>query len=755
MNQLSSTGAARAAPNSAGLKPTVAMSMEFLSQAAKLPAAVHAKVLKWSMLFQTDPTAPGINYEGIHSRDPNLKSVRIDQDWRGIVHKPERGNVYTLMYVDRHDAAYAWAKSRKIAINRVTGAMQLVMLEQVESVMAEQPATVQQTSVVPAVNQPLARTNLSAEADGRSAPTPAAGSTVSPPWAPFTALTDHELLSLGVPEDWMMRVRQITTEDALDGLQGSLPIEAYEALFLVGAGDTVASVLNSRETRVDRQVDTEDYAAALQTPESQSRFVIVPDDSAMAAMLNAPLAQWRVFLHPTQNKLASGSRSGPVRVLGGAGTGKTVVAMHRARWLADHATPPGMKVLFTTFTRNLARDIEENLRSMCSPTTLARIEVVNLDAWVFGFLRSRRYPHRIIYNRRDDAGARAAWESALAVKDGSLDLPDGFYEEELEQIVLAQGVTTRDEYRTVRRTGRGVVLSRGRRDAVWPVFDEYRRQAATRQLKDVEDAYRDTAALLETEFEQQGDERSANTVRYASIVVDETQDFGPQALRLLRAMVPREANDLFFVGDGHQRIYPRNRAAMSKCGIDIRGRSRKLYLNYRTTAEIRAQAVALLEGVDVDDLDEGHDELRRYKSLSHGPRPAVVRVGSLDEAIAKALEAVKTWQSAAAASGAEDSRAARTCAVLVRSAGARDAIEQRLRGEGNKTVVIDKDQSSEPAPQVIRFATLHRAKGLEFDHVVVVGRHEALGDVEETAHERMLLYVALTRAKWQAALILY
>jgi len=755
MNQPNSAGATRSAPNAAGLKPTVAMSMEFLSQAAKLPAAVHAKVLKWSMLFQTDPTAPGINYENIHSRDPNLKSVRVDQDWRGIVHKPERGNVYTLLYVDRHDAAYAWAKSRKIAINRVTGAMQLVMLEQVEPATVETPASVQQAGVVPGVDQPPALTNQSSETNGSPALAPVAGSTAMAPWAPFTDLTDHELLSIGVPEDWMVRVRQIATEDALDGLQTSLPIEAYEALFLVGAGDTVASVLSSRETRVDRQVDIEDYAAALQTPESQSRFVIVQDDAAMAAMLNAPLAQWRVFLHPTQNKLANGSRSGPVRVLGGAGTGKTVVAMHRARWLAEHSTAPGTRVLFTTFTRNLARDIEESLRSMCSPATMAKIEVVNLDAWVFAFLRARRYAHRIIYNRRDDAGAKAAWESALAVKDGSLDLPDGFYEDELEQIVLAQGVTTKDEYRTVRRTGRGVVLSRGKRDAVWPVFDEYRRQAATRQLKDVDDAYRDTAALLETESEQQGGEHAANPVRYTSIVVDETQDFGPQALRLLRAMVPREANDLFFVGDGHQRIYPRNRAAMSKCGIDIRGRSRKLYLNYRTTAEIRAQAVALLEGVDVDDLDEGHDELRRYKSLSHGPRPAVVRVDSLEEAIANAVETVKAWKFAEAANGADDSRVARTCAVLVHSAGARDATEKGLRAQGLKTAVIDKDQSGEVAPQVIRCATLHRAKGLEFDHVVVIGRNEALGDVEETAHERMLLYVALTRAKWQAALILY
>ena len=106
----------------------------------------------------------------------------------------------------------------------------------------------------------------------------------------------------------------------------------------------------------------------------------------MLAIMNAPLAQWRIFLHPTQHKLAGGDRSGSVRVLGGAGTGKTVLAMHRAKWLAEQRTPDGKKVLFTTFTKNLATDIEDNLKTLCSPKTMAKIEVRNLDAWVHGYM---------------------------------------------------------------------------------------------------------------------------------------------------------------------------------------------------------------------------------------------------------------------------------------------------------------------------------------------------------------------------------
>ncbi|NLC36419.1 MAG: AAA family ATPase, partial [Alcaligenaceae bacterium] len=601
-------------------KPKVALSQDFLGQLAKLPAAAHAKVMKWATKFQADPASPGINYENINgARDSNLKSVRIDKDWRGIVFKPNKGDVYVLLYVDHHDEAYRWAERRRLAVNPVTGAMQLVVLEQVVQQEERPAAEVADTPVAP----PSVETVPAVSA------------------APlFAELSDRELMSLGVPEDLLATVYAITDEDALDALQASLPVEAYEGLFLLLAGDTVSQILTARETRVDQVIDTEDFAASLDTPEAQARFVVVEDDEAMRAIMNAPLAQWRVFLHPTQKKLASGDRSGPMRVLGQAGTGKTVLAMHRAKWLAENRTPEGQKVLFTTFTKNLATDIKHNLQTLCNAATMAKMEITNLDAWVGAFIRSRKLEHRIVYDRSQDA-AQQAWQSALAIKDASLDLPDSFYEQELEQIILAQGVTTLAQYRIARRTGRGVILSRSKRDAVWPVFEEYRGQLASRKLKEVDDAYREVAQILQADVDAAGD---AYQAPYSAIVVDETQDLGPQALRLLRAMIPAGENDLFFVGDGHQRIYSRNRAVMSQCGIEIRGRSRKLYLNYRTTDEIRKQAVALLEGCDVDDLDGSSDESTRYKSLSHGPEPRVVQVDGVETAVQETLAFIKEWR---------------------------------------------------------------------------------------------------------------
>ena len=424
-------------------KPKVALAQDFLLQLAKLPVSVHSKVMKWAIQFQSDPMSPGINYENINgARDPNLKSVRLDKDWRGIVFKPVKGDVYVLLYVDHHDDAYRWAENRKLTINPVTEAMQMVTLEQVVEQAPEVGNQAYQALSADSAAVPL-----------------------------FGGLSETELMSLGVPEELLPQVRKIGSEEDLDELQPRLPAEAYEGLFLVAAGDTVSQILQARETRVDQSIDTSDFAAALVTAESQSRFVVVDDDEAMLAIMNAPLAQWRVFLHPTQNKLARGDRSGPVRVLGGAGTGKTVLAMHRAKWLAENRAPDGKKVLFTTFTRNLALDIEENLKTLCSAETMARIEVKNLDAWVSGFMRARKLEHRIVYDRKQD-GALQAWQTALATKDATLDLADSFYSDQLEQVVLAQGITTLDQHRTARRVGRGVLLSRSKRDAVWPVFEE-------------------------------------------------------------------------------------------------------------------------------------------------------------------------------------------------------------------------------------------------------------------------------------------
>lgn len=691
------------------LKVKVALAQDFLANLARLPSTVQGKILKWSLNFQNDPTSPGINYESINgARDKNLKSVRIDQDWRGIVFKPTEGDVYVLMYADKHDEAYHWAKDRRVAVNPATGALQVFAVESlVEPVLKEF------RSSVPAKK--------------------------APPAPLYSALSDDDLLRIGTPEELIGQIRSIRSEQELDALQSYLPVEAYEALFLIHAGDTVSDILGSRETRVDKRVDTKDYAASLETPESQSRFVVVADEETMAAILNAPLAQWRVFLHPTQRKLADGDRSGSMRILGGAGTGKTVLAMHRAKWLGENRATQEKKVLFTTFTPNLATDIEENLKTLCgtSSPTLVKIEVRSLDSWVYGYLRRKKYEHRIVYDRKEEE-VQKAWKSALAVRETSLELPDSFYEEELDQVILAQGISSGDEYRLAKRAGRGVILNRAKRDLIWPVFAEYRSQLSLKKLKEVDDAYRDAAALLHDEQDKE------HLVPYSSIIVDETQDFGPQALKLLRVMVPNGQNDLFFVGDGHQRIYGKNRAVMSQCGVDIRGRARKLYLNYRTTEEIRKFAVATLTGVEVDNLDNGVDDNSHYKSLSHGEPPKVLDYEHFDEAIEALPSLLK-------ASLSEPN----SICVMVDTNNNAKVVRDVLHGEKIESIVLTREKLDRPDSKAVRIATMHRAKGLEFDQVILLVPKNVNGSLTKKDNMKKLIYVAITRAKKLATIMNY
>ena len=691
------------------IKPKVALSSDVLSCLARLPQGVQPKVAKFVTQFQADPTRSGINYEKIRdARDKRMRSIRIDQAYRGIVLVPDKGDVYLLLWIDKHDDAYAWARRHKVGIHAETGTLQVF---------------------VPEAGEVAAEKARAAEAIGR-------------PGA-FDGLKDRQLMRLGVPEEQLAVVRGVHDELELDAIEDQLPQEAYEGLFLYMAGTPYEEIINEREQVAE--VDVDDFSAALQRLSTQSRFYVVDDEVEMQRMLNAPLDKWRVFLHPSQRKLASGVKNGAVRVLGGAGTGKTVVAMHRTRWLLEN--DPEARVLFTTFTRNLAIDIEENLRSICSSELMQRVEVVNLDRWVSNYLRKKNYDYRIEY----DSDNRH-WRQALDLAPVELGLPDAFYREEWERVIQPQNIQTLDEYKQASRIGRGTRLSRKDRIAIWPVFAEYRNLLTTNGLREVEDAYADAAALI-------ANDRAG--LPYTSIVVDEAQDMGIQAFRLLRAMVQEGPNDLFIVGDGHQRIYGRNKVVLSRCGINIRGRSRRLRVNYRTTEEIRRWAVNLLEGCRVDDLDGGSDTTQGYKSLTHGEPPQLEVFSSATEQndfIANLLEQRR-----------QEGIPLESICIAARTKGELNKVAEVLGRKGIEYYELRRDSLDREHPGAVRLATMHRVKGLEFDEMILASINRGLmpleralsskGDaIERNAvdlQERALLYVAITRAKKRASLLSY
>ena len=704
-------------------KATMAMSSDFLGAFARLPASQQRNVRTLITRFNVDSTAGGLNYERVQgARDRKLRSLRIDGSYRAIISKPERGNVHILLWADKHDEAYEWAKRHRCDINPETGAIQVYEPE------AGAPAEPHDTHHDHSADTG-GPARLVEDSDVR---TPS-----------FQDLMDRQLTRLGVPTAMLAEVRGVRDEAELDTMQPRLPVEAYDSLFLYLAGETYEQLVADREA--PEHVDTDDFASALDRVESRTRFVVAEDDLALEAMLNAPLETWRVFLHPSQRRLVERDWNGPVRVLGGAGTGKTVAAMHRARWLARNL--PDGRILFTTFARNLATDIENNLRSICSPEEMSRIEVTNLDRWVVRFLRGKRYEFQVQFGRNQEA-----WQRSLDLKPSELDLSDSFYVDEWEQVIQARGVVSEQEYRHVSRVGRGTRLGRRARVRVWPVFEEYRAQLAERGLKEVDDTYRDAAALLREDGAGSG---------YTAVVVDEAQDMGAQAFSLIRAIAATGPNDLFIAGDGHQRIYGRNRVVLGRCGIDIRGRSRKLRLNYRTTEQTRRWASQLLAGRDVDDLDGGSDDNKGIRSLTRGPEPVLNRFDTQEEQSAFLVSYLQTLQ------GSGD--ALRAVCVVARTRDERDAIEQHLLAQDIEIEVIEGDTVDDPTRTGVRLATMHRVKGLEFERVVMASMNEGLvplsvavtgkGDdaARESAEteERSLVYVAATRAKKELLVLGY
>ena len=738
------------------------MSSDFLEAFARLPRAQQRGVRSLIAKFNDDSTVRGLNYERVRAaRDPGMRSLRIDQGYRAIVLEPERGDVHMLLWADKHDEAYQWAMRHECSINPETGALQ------VYAPRTDSPGEAQRRTGETG-RQRDGMDEQPGDVPGRPAETPGPRvdtvKTVDDPPAAFRALKDRELARLGVPSAMLAEVRAVRGEAELDAMQTRLPVEAYEALFLYLAGESYEQLVLEREAP-EEPVDTGDFAKALDRIESRGRFVVVEDEMELEAMLNAPLERWRVFLHPSQRRLVERHWNGPVRVLGGAGTGKTVVAMHRARWLVRRlraregpdgrerrdgpdprdASAPA-RILFTTFTRNLAADIENNLRAICSPEEMARIEVVNLDRWVARFLRGRRYELRIVYGRD-----RHAWERALDLKPSGLDFPDAFYHDEWEQVVQANAVMTEAEYLRVSRVGRGTRLSRAARAKVWRVFEEYRVQLAERGLKEVDDACRDAAALLEGDRGE--DRRGRGSLDYAAVIVDEAQDMGTQSCRLIRSIVPEGPDDLFIAGDGHQRIYGRNRVVLGRCGIDVRGRSRKLRLNYRTTEQTRRWAARLLAGRAIDDLDGGADDDRGIKSLTRGPEPLVERFEGREEQAAFIVDYLKDLR--------DKGERLRGVCVVARTHRECGAVANALTENDLEHVVLDAGTIDDGETEGVRLATMHRVKGLEFDRVIMAGINEGLvplpaaiagrGDAVEResalTEERALVYVAATRAK--------
>ena len=675
----------------------------FFDAFAALPRSKQGRISDFITKLMSNPLSPGLNYEKINdSSDKNMRSLRVDDTYRAIV--LHEGNTIVLLWVDHHDEAYDWARRKRCNINAKTGSIQIY---------EPTNAAAQET----------------AEPDVASL---------------FGKITDAQLEALGVPEELYALVRSVVDREGFFAIEENLPEEVFAALELCLDNDVEEVIEYFYGDSGDNQAH--DIASALEKPITQMMFTVIDVEEELRAMLDAPLEDWRVFLHPTQRRLATKDFSGPARVLGGAGTGKTVVAMHRARYLAQHCKE-NERILFTTFTANLAQDIGENLKKICTPEEMRKIEVVHLDAWFTQYLRQRDYEYEISYGE----DFSELWEAAAREIGDAPNYPEGFFEEEWKLIVQAQGIATLEEYIEAPRAGRGIRLDRKQRIEAWKVFEAYRAIMNHKKMRDPAWAMNECFQILKEQ---------PNYRPYVSIIVDESQDFGMEAFRLLRTLAGEEhRNDLFIVGDAHQRIY-RNKVILSQCGIFVHSRSSQLRVNYRTTEEIRAWAMRLLKGIQIDDLDGGIDDAKGYRSLVHGDAPTVETYPAQSDEIAALLKHIQEKMDAGVKS--------QEICVIARTNGMLTEYAKALNGAGIRTYEIKSKRIDDREMPGVRLATMHRVKGLEFTCVFIVGMTKAamphksairgsdpLSREEAINGERCLLYVAITRAKQAAYIMAY
>jgi hypothetical protein len=662
----------------------VILAPQLFDSIAELEAKSQVAVIEFIKTFQANPAHPSLKLERLNrARSKDVWSSRVGRDVRAILYKD--GDTWAMLHVGHHDAAYDWAERREVGRHSVTGALQIV--EAVETIREIE-------KVIEILVEPTA-----------------------PPI--FEGRSDAYLLSLGVPENWIQTLRQVKDEDQLLVVCEKLPQDVEERLLTLATGELVTP---PTPVPPDHSI--------LEAPDTRRRFFVVEDAEEMAAALEAPLDRWIAFLHPSQRDLVDRTSKGPSKVSGSAGTGKTVVAMHRARHLAR----AGEKVLLTSFVSTLCENTAANLKRLCSPRELERIIVSTVHKQALAVVnqvepRVRPASEQDVRGLLDQLRIRfaPAYEKS-------------FVEAEWDNVVRLQGLDTWDEYRGARRTGRGKGLPVKERKILWRVFGGTLEGLKSRKLLDWTGLCRRAEQLL-----RGGSAKSP----YGAVIVDEVQDLRPRELQFLKALCAENPGNLMLCGDAGQRIYPGG-FSLGALGIDVRGRSTVLRINYRTTEQIRRLADRMLGDV-AEDMDGGEEKRTGTRSLLRGPHPHLVGYAAADEELAAGVAEVKRWMA--------DGLLPEEISIFGRTNRKVEEISEALTSAGIPCRPLSDSERGEPG--FVQIGTMHRAKGLEFKAVLVAGCDDrsmpnagvlrAMEDPQDReaaeAREKRLLYVAMTRAR--------
>jgi superfamily I DNA/RNA helicase len=669
----------------------------------KLSRTDKGAVFEFMYKFRNNPDQPGLDLKALQG-DSRLMAARVKRDIRAILLHLGHSE-YLLIGVEHRSSAYDNLDRYVYRVNRVTGGIEVMDLK-----------TIDTSPVGPSIIGGYPQTGQL-----------------------FSAFSDEQLIALGVAEPLLPHIRQLTDEVQLLEMAEWAPQLTTDVLFALFDGDTYDQVRERITGPVQStdEVDVDDLQAAVKRPASQ----VTTDDEALRFILGESFERWQIFLHPSQRRLVERHFNGPARVSGGPGTGKTIVALHRVVHLARRL-PPGTDrpILLTTFNKNLAADLRTRLRALGGDDLLARVDVVHIDKLADRIISAAdsRAPARKV----QDEQAPQLWRKFLGAQIGATPWSADFLAAEWEQVILGQALTSRSAYFTARRPHRGRSLARAERDQVWNLSERFTRWLAAQNIWTWGQVAVRAAALV-----------LAQPPRYRHVVVDEAQDLSAAHWRILRAIVPAGPDDMFFTGDTHQRIYD-NQVRLGSLGINIRGRSSRLTLNYRTTRQILAAALEIIDGASYDDLDGGNDDLEGYRSLLRGARP--IFLGATDWAEERSLivAQIADWGSPRDGS----------IAICVPTRELATDVLAGLETVGISAVEIGPDGPSRN--DGVHVGTMHRFKGLEYQKMIVAGVTDGLvprhmlnryHDLDprryerERRRDRSLLFVAATRARDELA----
>jgi superfamily I DNA/RNA helicase/mRNA-degrading endonuclease RelE of RelBE toxin-antitoxin system len=710
------------------MKTTVLMHDLFENSYNELDGSVRSRVLSFMVKLQQDPDATGLDFKrpkGAASK--HVRTARVNDNYRAVLVNAgadDDNSTLWLVAVKKHDDAYKFAETLTLQVNEKTGAAELY----------------DPIALGEAVDQARA-----AKVDSALEAKPVIPENVS----------QADLERFGVAKDIAAELTIITAEDALLRIVDALPASQSNAVLDLAFGKSPQDVWNDLVIDEPGPIDVDDIETALRRPLSRLSFTAVDGDNEeeLRAVLEGDFAKWRVWLHPLQRKVAIHERwNGPFRVTGGAGTGKTVTAIHRARFLAKQLDTSGadvkVKVLFTTFTRNLVQTIEGQLIQLAGPSITDRVHVVNIDALARAVVAATDNGRAFVNSSKIASFGQIdqLWRTAAQSCRGTWDA--NFLNEEWSEVVLGNAVAEEAGYLRVPRSGRSLRLSRPQRADVWTAIEQFQVLMRSQNLTTfTELASRAATALA-------ADPSLRDQFGYRHAVIDEAQDLHPAHWRLLRALIPAGTDDLFIVGDAHQRIYGKP-APLSRFGIETRGRARRLTVNYRTSREILRWCLQIAD-TDADDLDAASDTLAGARSVFGGPEPESLGFKSKTQEDKGLVAKIEQWLA--------DGYSRSDIAVFVYERNDVREISESLNAAGLDADVVNESTREEKLGDVVRVMTMHRAKGLEYRAVAMARLgsksfppyyvQQKHGDEREQEEKKLLrvLYVAGSRAREQLAL---